>query len=35
MQGQTYCIEVQNPAGKSKGVKELIVDGKSQASNLI
>ena len=33
--GATYHIEVRNPAGKSKGVKEMIVDGKSQASNLI
>ena len=33
--GSTYQIEVQNPGGKSKGVKELIVDGKLQASNLI
>jgi cellobiose phosphorylase len=31
----TYKIEVQNPTAKSKGVKEVIVDGKSQASNLI
>jgi len=33
--GATYRIEVQNPSGKSKGVKEMIVDGKSQESNLI
>ena len=33
--GTHYKIEVQNPLGCSKGVKELIVDGKSQSSNLI
>jgi cellobiose phosphorylase len=33
--GTHYKIEVQNPQGRSKGVKELIVDGKSQSSNLI
>jgi cellobiose phosphorylase len=33
--GAEYHIEVQNPKGVSKGVKEIIVDGKSQASNLI
>ncbi len=33
--GGTYKIEIQNPDGKSKGVKEVLVDGKSQASNLI
>ena len=33
--GAEYHIEVQNPNGVSKGVKEIIVDGKSQASNLI
>jgi cellobiose phosphorylase len=33
--GATYHIEVRNHAGKQKGVKEMIVDGKSQASNLI
>ncbi len=33
--GAHYHIEVQNPNGVSKGVKEIIVDGKSQASNLI
>lgn len=33
--GATYHIEVQNPAGISKGVKEVIVDGKPQTSNLI
>ncbi len=33
--GATYQIEIQNPYGKSKGVKEVIVDGKPQTSNLI
>lgn len=33
--GAQYNIEVQNPNGVSKGVKEIIVDGKSQVSNLI
>ncbi|HBB92851.1 MAG TPA: glycosyl transferase [Bacteroidales bacterium] len=33
--GATYFIEVLNPNGVSKGVKEVIVDGHSQASNLI
>jgi cellobiose phosphorylase len=33
--GATYRIEVQNLTGISKGVKEMIVDGKSQSSNLI
>jgi cellobiose phosphorylase len=33
--GAEYHIEVQNPNGVSKGVKEIIIDGKSQASNLI
>jgi cellobiose phosphorylase len=33
--GATYQIEVQNPNGKSRGVKELIVDGKVQSSALI
>jgi cellobiose phosphorylase len=33
--GATYQIEVVNPAGKSKGVKEVSVDGKPQTSNLI
>jgi cellobiose phosphorylase len=33
--GATYHIEIQNPEGKSKGVKEVFVDGKLQASNLI
>jgi len=33
--GTTYHIEIQNPNGHSKGVKEVLVDGKSQTSNLI
>jgi len=33
--GATYTIEIQNPNGKSKGVRSLIVDGKPQASNLV
>lgn len=33
--GATYHIEVSNPNGKSKGVKEVIVDGKSQTSSVI
>jgi len=33
--GATYHIEIQNPNGQSKGVKEVFVDGKSQTSNLI
>jgi cellobiose phosphorylase len=33
--GAEYHIDVQNPNGVSKGVKEIIVDGRSQTSNLI
>jgi cellobiose phosphorylase len=33
--GATYRIEIQNPYGKSKGVKQVMVDGKPQASSLI
>jgi len=33
--GAGYQIEVKNPDGVSKGVKEIIVDGISQSSNLI
>ncbi len=33
--GTTYQIEIQNPESKSKGVKNLIVDGKLQTSNLV
>jgi len=33
--GTTYCIDIQNPEKISKGVKLVIVDGKSQNTNLI
>jgi cellobiose phosphorylase len=33
--GAEYHIDVQNPNGMSKGVKEVIVDGRSQTSNVI
>ena len=33
--GATYHIDIQNPNGVSKGVKQLWVDGKEQISNLI
>lgn len=33
--GATYLIDVQNPENISKGVKQVIVDGKSQITNLI
>ncbi len=33
--GALYEIEVKNPNGVSKGVKEVIVDGSSQTSNVI
>jgi len=33
--GATYRLEIQNPDGKSKGVKDIIVDGKPHTSNLI
>jgi len=33
--GATYHIEVQNPEGKSKGIKEVLVDGKPLNTNLI
>ena len=33
--GALYEIEVKNPNGVSKGVKEVIVDGRSQTSNVI
>jgi len=33
--GATYCIQVQNPEGKSKGVKQVMVDGKPHSSNLV
>lgn len=33
--GATYLIEIQNPEGKSSGVKQMTVDGKIQSSALI
>jgi cellobiose phosphorylase len=33
--GATYKIEVENPNGKSKGVVDVLVDGKLQKSNII
>jgi cellobiose phosphorylase len=33
--GATYRIEIINPDGKSKGAKEVTVDGKPYNSNLI
>ena len=33
--GATYLIEVKNPDGKSKGVKEVTIDGKTQTSNMV
>ena len=33
--GDTYLIEVINPDGKSKGIREITVDGKPATSNLI
>jgi cellobiose phosphorylase len=33
--GATYHIEIQNPEGKSKGVKTVMVDGKSITSSLL
>ncbi|MDP2112669.1 MAG: glycosyl transferase, partial [Bacteroidota bacterium] len=33
--GAEYHIDVQNPNGVSKGVKEVVVDGHSQTSNVI
>lgn len=33
--GATYSIEVKNPDGKSKGVKEVTIDGKTQTSNMV
>ena len=33
--GALYEIEVKNPNGVSKGVKEVIIDGRSQTSNVI
>ena len=33
--GETYRVTVENPDGVSKGVKEIIVDGKTYSDNLI
>ena len=33
--GATYLVEVSNPHGRMKGVKEIVVDGKTILSNLI
>lgn len=33
--GDTYQIEISNPGNKSKGIKEVIIDGKPATSNLI
>ena len=33
--GATYQIEITNPNGKMKGVKEIMIDSKPQASNII
>jgi cellobiose phosphorylase len=33
--GATYVIEVENPEGRSKGVKKVTIDGKPHSSNLI
>ncbi len=33
--GATYKIEIFNPSGKSKGIKEVIIDGRQAKSNLI
>jgi cellobiose phosphorylase len=33
--GNTYVIEVQNPNGKQRGVKKLLVDGKELAGNVL
>jgi cellobiose phosphorylase len=33
--GATYLIEIQNPNGRSKGVREVIVDGRPHATSLI
>jgi cellobiose phosphorylase len=33
--GDTYRIEILNPENKSKGIKEVMVDGKKASSNLI
>jgi cellobiose phosphorylase len=33
--GDTFLIEILNPEGKSKGIKEVTIDGKKYPSNLI
>jgi cellobiose phosphorylase len=33
--GATYLIEIVNPEGKSKGIREVIIDGQPSPSNLI
>jgi cellobiose phosphorylase len=33
--GDTYRIEISNPDSKSKGIKQLLVDGKQHPSNLV
>jgi cellobiose phosphorylase len=33
--GSTYSIEILNPGGKSKGTREVTLDGKPYNSNLI
>jgi cellobiose phosphorylase len=33
--GCTYVIEVKNPDGKQRGVKQLVVDGKAVPGNLL
>ncbi len=33
--GSTYQIDVKNPAGVSKGIKEVFVDGKAHSSSLL
>jgi cellobiose phosphorylase len=33
--GDTFVIEILNPDSKSKGIKEIVIDGKPYASNLL
>ena len=33
--GDTYDIEIQNPKGKERGVKQIFVDGKEIKGNVI
>ena len=33
--GTRYSIEIENPDGRERGVRELWVDGKRQAGNII